>query len=131
MSFLDGMRPGAGFKKGAGVTGSERYLNRLCEHTFLSLWTYPAVFRDQGKKTASGDGKEVLRSLGRLRPTHLAVFRQGLRIPRYRRHALGLVQVVPQGCDGLCAADLGRRALDSNAPRATVSRPCLYAELPD
>jgi hypothetical protein len=59
MSFLDRTPLGAGFTKGAGITGSERYLNRLCERAFLSLWTYPAVFRDQGKKTASGDGKEV------------------------------------------------------------------------
>ena len=36
-----------------GVTPSERYLKELCDHSFLSLWSYPGVFRDQG------DGKEV------------------------------------------------------------------------
>src|SRR5205823_1459355 len=26
---------------------------------FLSLWSYPGVFRDQGKTSADGDGKEI------------------------------------------------------------------------
>jgi hypothetical protein len=33
-------------------------LSGLCENTFLSLWSYPRVFRDQGK-TGDGDGKEL------------------------------------------------------------------------
>jgi len=41
-----------------GRTRSERYLAKLCEKTFLSLWSYPAVFRDQGRR-GEGDGKEV------------------------------------------------------------------------
>jgi hypothetical protein len=41
-----------------GVTHAERYLKRLCDRTFLSLWSYSGVYRDQGK-TGSGDGKEV------------------------------------------------------------------------
>jgi hypothetical protein len=40
-----------------GVTASERYLHALCTRSFLSLWSYPAVFRDQG--VATGNGKEV------------------------------------------------------------------------
>jgi hypothetical protein len=40
------------------VTASERYLNRLGERPFLSLWTYPGVYRDQGK-AGDGHGKEV------------------------------------------------------------------------
>ena len=39
--------------KGTGVTPAERYLGKLCANTFLSLWSYPTVFRDQG------DGKEI------------------------------------------------------------------------
>ena len=39
-----------------GITASERYLKKLCDRTFLSLWSYPNVYRDQGGK---GDGKEV------------------------------------------------------------------------
>ncbi len=34
--------------KSEGLTPTERLLNRLCERTFLRLWTYPRVFRDQG-----------------------------------------------------------------------------------
>jgi predicted RNase H-like HicB family nuclease len=41
-----------------GVTPAERYLQRLCERCFLSLWSYPSVFRDQ-KTGAKGDGKEL------------------------------------------------------------------------
>ena len=41
------------------VTDSERYLERLCRRTFLSLWSYVGVFRDQGRGEFGGDGKEV------------------------------------------------------------------------
>ena len=44
--------------KAKGITPSERYLNSLCETTFLSLWSYPGVFRDQKLKDR-GDGKEL------------------------------------------------------------------------
>ena len=44
---------------GEGVTAAERYLARLCKRSFLSLWSYPAVFRDQGRPDGKGDGKEV------------------------------------------------------------------------
>ncbi len=39
--------------RGEGLTHSERYLNRLSKHSFLSLWSYPGVCRDQG------GGKEI------------------------------------------------------------------------
>lgn len=39
-----------------GVTPTERYLKRLCDRTFLSLWSYPGIYRDQGRR---GGGKEV------------------------------------------------------------------------
>ena len=50
--------------KAQGATGAERYLSRLCDRTFLSLWSYPNVFRDQGRTCAArpdakGDGKEL------------------------------------------------------------------------
>lgn len=44
--------------KANGVTSSEIYLNHLCEQTFLSLWSYPSIFRDQ-KLNGKGDGKEL------------------------------------------------------------------------
>ena len=44
--------------KSQGTTPSERYLAKLCEQTFLSLWSYPNVFRDQGR-VRNGGGKEV------------------------------------------------------------------------
>jgi hypothetical protein len=43
-----------------GVTEAERYLATLCKRSFLSLWSYPGVYRDQGRFGARvGDGKEV------------------------------------------------------------------------
>lgn len=36
-----------------GINESERYLQRLCERSFLRLWSYPGIHRDQG------GGKEV------------------------------------------------------------------------
>lgn len=41
------------FTRADGVTPSERYLQRLCDQSFLSLWSYPGIYRDQG------GGKEV------------------------------------------------------------------------
>src|ERR1044072_8722498 len=45
--------------QGEGVTESERYLSRLCRRTFLSLWSYSGIFRDQGRPNGQGDGKEL------------------------------------------------------------------------
>jgi hypothetical protein len=41
-----------------GVTPAERYLQSLCERSFLSLWSYPSTFRDQ-KTGGKGHGKEL------------------------------------------------------------------------
>lgn len=42
-----------------GVNDSERYLKRLCDRTFLSLWSYPGVYIDKGRVGGKGHGKEV------------------------------------------------------------------------
>lgn len=42
-----------------GVNASERYLAKLCERSFLSLWSYSSLTRDQGRKNGQGDGKEL------------------------------------------------------------------------
>lgn len=39
-------------RRASGVTLSERYLQRLCEQSFLTLWSYPHVFREPGKELA-------------------------------------------------------------------------------
>lgn len=51
--------PAPPITKAESVTASERYLRQLCESSFLSLWTYPSIFRDQGKTSPDADGKEV------------------------------------------------------------------------
>lgn len=43
-------------QRNLGITDSEKYLNRLCDKIFLSLWSYPGLYRDQGNK---GTGKEI------------------------------------------------------------------------
>lgn len=53
-----GHLPQRRIERAEGITPAERYLKRLCDRTFLSLWSYSGVFRDQGK-TGAGDGKEV------------------------------------------------------------------------
>jgi hypothetical protein len=53
------LQPGQGVVKQEGVTRAERYLQRLCERTFLSLWSYPGMYRDQGQTAKSKEGKEV------------------------------------------------------------------------
>ena len=42
-----------------GVTPTERYLARLCSRSFLRLWSYPCVYRDQMVGPRGGQGKEV------------------------------------------------------------------------
>jgi SEC-C motif len=42
-----------------GVTNAERYLKKLCDKTFLSLWSHSGIYRDQGKPTTAADGKEL------------------------------------------------------------------------
>jgi hypothetical protein len=59
MSTDGELQPGQGVVKQDGVTGAERYLQRLCGRTFLSLWSYPGVYRDQGQTANSKEGKEV------------------------------------------------------------------------
>ncbi|MEE3717351.1 SEC-C domain-containing protein [Tumidithrix elongata RA019] len=51
-------KPPRAIYRAEGITESERYLKKLCEHTFLSLWSYSGVYRDQGNGKA-GEGKEV------------------------------------------------------------------------
>ncbi|XGA79647.1 hypothetical protein OR573_14310 [Halomonas sp. CH40] len=45
--------------KAQGVTASERYLALLGRNTFLSPWCFANLYTDEGKKTESGDGKEL------------------------------------------------------------------------
>lgn len=42
-----------------GVTYSERYLNHLAQRSFLSLWSYPNLYTDDGVRNGKGDGKEL------------------------------------------------------------------------
>jgi hypothetical protein len=44
--------------RGHGVTDTERYLARLADRSFLSLWSYPNVFIDK-RAGGKGDGKEL------------------------------------------------------------------------
>ncbi|RJR26668.1 hypothetical protein C4561_04650 [candidate division WWE3 bacterium] len=51
-------------EKSGGLTPAEKHLSRLCSETFLSLWSYPNIYRDQGRTSAKrseakGDGKEL------------------------------------------------------------------------
>lgn len=47
------------FAKSKGTTPSEQLLAEMAETTFLRLWSYPNVFRDQGISSPAGDGKEI------------------------------------------------------------------------
>ncbi|ALV26468.1 hypothetical protein [Pannonibacter phragmitetus] len=40
------------YKKSEGLTKSEEILSSICERSFLSLWTYPNLFRKAGKELA-------------------------------------------------------------------------------
>lgn len=42
-----------------GTTDSERVLARLARKAFLSLWSYPNIYTDEGRSKGLGDGKEL------------------------------------------------------------------------
>ena len=42
-----------------GITESEKYLQRLCEKSFLRLWSYPGIYRNQFVNGEVKGGKEV------------------------------------------------------------------------
>jgi hypothetical protein len=42
-----------------GITPTERYLNRLARRSFLSLWSYAGLYRDQGTGERGGEGAEL------------------------------------------------------------------------
>lgn len=42
-----------------GTTDSERALARLARRAFLSLWSYPNVYSDEGRSGGKGDGNEL------------------------------------------------------------------------
>ncbi|MBP4049686.1 hypothetical protein J9978_09255 [Chromobacterium violaceum] len=43
-----------------GTTDSERALTQLARKAFLSLWSYPNVYSDEGRSNGKGDGKELV-----------------------------------------------------------------------
>ncbi|WP_081630068.1 hypothetical protein [Thiomonas sp. FB-6] len=43
-----------------GTTESEQVLARLARKAFLSLWSYPNVYSDEGRARGKGDGKELV-----------------------------------------------------------------------
>lgn len=43
----------------SATTTSEAYLTELCRLAFLHLWSYPNLYRDQGKPASGGNGKEL------------------------------------------------------------------------
>jgi len=55
-----------------GITESERYLKRLCDQTFLSLWSYSGVYSDEGL-VKSKQGEEVCDLLA-LFENHVIIF---------------------------------------------------------
>lgn len=42
-----------------GTISSERALASLARKAFLSLWSYPNVFTDEGRANGKGDGEEL------------------------------------------------------------------------
>lgn len=42
-----------------GTTESERLLTRLARKAFLTLWSHPNLFTDEGRSRGKGDGKEL------------------------------------------------------------------------
>ncbi len=46
-------------RKSLGLSESERRLSAICEQSFLSMWSYPNLFRDQRFHNRTSGGKEL------------------------------------------------------------------------
>jgi hypothetical protein len=69
--------------KSKGSTPTERYLAELAEHTFLSMWSYPNLWREQRANSANGDGKELCDLLV-VFDEHLIIFSD--KLIEYKQH---------------------------------------------
>ncbi len=58
MDEIEKGNSGSKIKRAEGVTPTERYLQRLCQRSFLSLWSYCGLYKNQGRN-GKGDGKEL------------------------------------------------------------------------
>ncbi len=80
-----------------GTTASERALTRLARKAFLSLWSYPNVYSDEGrsKGKGKGDGKELVDLLV-VFGNDVLLFGQALRFPDRHRCEGGVISVSMQ-----------------------------------
>ncbi|WP_313704837.1 hypothetical protein [Massilia sp.] len=58
-SFSSDENPWSTLKDASGTTPTENQLLHLARTTFLSLWSFPNVYTDEGRRSASSDGKEL------------------------------------------------------------------------
>ena len=103
--------------KSKGLTESERYLANLCEKSFLSLWSYPNVFRDQGRKEGKGDGKELCDLLVVFDRDVIIFSDKSCAVQRHWRHQSRLGSVVQSSDKEVRRSDFRRRTLDPREPR--------------
>src|SRR5215471_1451610 len=111
-------------EKQEGTTAAERYLARLCIRSFLSLWSYPGVYRDQGK-LGSGDGKEICDLLVVFENDVIAFSDKDCHFPNSGNLDLDWARwfrrAVLKSADQLCGAE---RWLRENPRRVFVDRRC-------
>jgi hypothetical protein len=58
-SFPSNENPWSTLKTASGTTPTESELLRLARNSFLSLWSFPNVYTDEGRHGANSDGKEL------------------------------------------------------------------------
>lgn len=58
-SFPSSENPWSTLKTASGTTPTESKLLHLARNSFLSLWSFPNVYTDEGKRGANSDGKEL------------------------------------------------------------------------
>lgn len=58
-SFRTSDNPWSALKAASGTTPTESELLRLARNSFLSLWSFPNVYTDEGRHGTNSDGKEL------------------------------------------------------------------------
>jgi hypothetical protein len=113
-----------------GVTAAERHLKRLADRSFLSLWSYSGVYRDQGHSVKGGDGKEICDLLV-VFENHVIIFSdKDCAFPNTGNLELDWSRWFKRAIQKSAEQTWGGRKVDQIIPRPALSGPRLHADLP-
>ena len=110
------------------ATSSEGYLRQLCKRTFLSLWSYPSPFRDQGP--GHQNGKEVCDLLVVFENNIIIFSDKHCDFPNSGNLALDWSRWYRRAIKAVRSSVVGCRAVDPHSPRQSIPGPEMHQDVP-